>query len=104
MADLDIPGLGRARMALTELSQKPNTKGGASGVKQAIIKELYTEIRAARIAGYSWKKITERINQNVQISVTPSVVRTVFCSLDKKLEVETGVKALPERKPKGKKN
>ena len=51
MADFDMPGIGRARMGLTELARSPARRGGCATVKYELVRELYTEIRAARLAG-----------------------------------------------------
>lgn len=55
MPDFDMPGIGKARMGLTELARSPARRGGCSKVKYELVLELYTEIRAARLAGHSWE-------------------------------------------------
>ena len=56
MPEFDVPGLGKARMALTELARNPHASRRQEQMKTQLIESLYTEIRAARMAGYSWKK------------------------------------------------
>ena len=77
MADFDMPGIGRARMGLTELARSPARRGGCAAVKYELVKNLYTEIRAARLASVK-------------------ALAAFFAEIDKRYEAETGVKALPE--------
>lgn len=96
MADFDMPGIGRARMGLTELARSPARRGGCAAVKRALVKELYTEIRAARLAGHSWKTIQKSIVKEISVSISPPTLASFFNEIDKRYEAETGVKALPE--------
>ena len=67
MADFDMPGIGRARMGLTELARSPARRGGCAKVKYELVRELYTEIRAARLAGHSWEVIKNSIRGSVDV-------------------------------------
>jgi len=96
MPEFDIPGLGKARMALTELARNPHASRGQEQMKTQFIESLYTEIRAARMAGHSWKKIMESIwKSGVSVRFSASFFRKSFAEIDKRYEKETGVKALP---------
>lgn len=96
MADFDMPGIGRARMGLTELARSPARRGGCAAVKRALVKELYTEIRAARLAGHSWEVIKNSIRGSVDVRISVKALAAFFAEIDKRYEAETGVKALPE--------
>ncbi|OUO94719.1 hypothetical protein [Cloacibacillus sp. An23] len=96
MADFDMPGLGRARMGLTELARSPAKRGGCNAVKYELVKELYSEIRAARLAGHSWLVIKNSIRSNVNVLISEKALAEFFAEIDKRYEAETGVKALPE--------
>ncbi len=96
MPEFDVPGLGRARMALTELARSPRASYGQKQMKTQLIESLYTEIRAARMAGHSWKKIMESIRKSgVVVRFSPAFLQKSFAEIDKRYEKETGVKALP---------
>lgn len=90
MADFDMPGIGRARMGLTELARSPARRGGCAAVKYELVKKLYTEIRAARLAGHSWEVIKNSIRGSVDVRISVKALAAFFA------EAETGVKALPE--------
>ena len=108
MADFDMPGIGRARMGLTELARSPARRGGCAKVKYELVRELYTEIRAARLAGHyteiraarlaghSWEVIKNSIRGNVDVRISVKALAAFFAEIDKRYEAETGVKALPE--------
>jgi len=91
-----MPGIGRVRMALTKLANEPSVKGNED-IKKALIKALYTEIRAARIAGHSWNKVREAILADVSIRLSEQALVRYFAEVDKEYEERTGVKALPMR-------
>lgn len=96
MADLDIPGLGHARMALTALAKKPKQTSGMKALKMAIIRELYPEIRAARLAGHSWMSINNALKgSGMEPKVSTHYIGKAFRRIDKEQEKLTGVKALP---------
>lgn len=99
MADFDMPGIGKVRMALTQLAKEPAKNGDNGGIKRALIHELYSEIRAARMAGHSWKKIREAICQDINIRLSEPTLVLFFSEIDKEYEIKTGVKALPQRAP-----
>lgn len=96
MPDFDMPGIGKARVGLTELARSPARRGGCSKVKYELVKELYTEIRAARIAGHSWEVIKNSIRGSVDVRISVKALAAFFAEIDKRYEAETGVKALPE--------
>ena len=70
MADFDMPGIGRARMGLTELARSPARRGGCAAVKYELVKKLYTEIRAARSRG-----IPGRLSRILSEEASTSVFR-----------------------------
>lgn len=102
MPDFDMPGIGKARMGLTELARSPAKRDGPCSVKRSVVKELYTEIRAARLAGHSWIVIQKQIVNNVKVSISPPTLAAYFAEIDKRYEAETGVKALPVKNTKRK--
>ena len=107
MADLDIPGLSSARAALTKLGKtRGNMQGwGRSEMIKGIVQELYPEIRSARIAGHSWKKISEALDSTILMPMSDYALRKYFAIMDLEYEKETGIAALPvkdgRRKKKG---
>ena len=99
MADFDMPGIGRARMGLTELARSPSSRSHGESVqrvKRELVKELYTEIRAARLAGHPWKTIQKAVVKEIRVSISAPTLAKFFHEIDKRYEAETGVKALPE--------
>ena len=95
--EFDVPGLSRARMALTALAKTPKASHACNVMKKQLVKTLYAEIRAARIAGYPWKRIHEAIRESrVEPRMSVTYMVKCFCIVDKEYERETGVKALPQ--------
>lgn len=91
--DFGIEGLGEARKALAILAkQRPRSHENAE-LKEAIVRALYTEIRAARMAGHGWKKIQDSI-RCIKASVAIPILKRFFEELDAYYEKTTGVKAL----------
>ncbi|MDO4561428.1 MAG: hypothetical protein Q4C86_10815 [bacterium] len=98
MDDFEIPGIGKARMKLTDLSRNPTGKSRvADDVKEKLIKELYVEIRAARMAGHTWKSIRAAIVSDINLKISEICVNRMFTQLDKEYKAETGVAALPNQ-------
>lgn len=96
MPEFDVPGLGKARMNLTALARNPRASLGASLIKEQLVESLYAEIRAARLAGYSWKRIRAAVLESgVSVRFSAGFLRKSFSEIDKRYEKETGVKALP---------
>lgn len=97
MADLDIPGLNSARALLTKMGKtRGNMQGwGRSEMIKGIVQELYPEIRAARIAGHSWKKISEALDSTILMPMSDYALRKYFAIVDREYEKETGIAALP---------
>lgn len=65
-------------------------------MKYELVKNLYTEIRAARLAGHSWEVIKNSIRGSVDVRISVKALAAFFAEIDKRYEAETGVKALPE--------
>ena len=85
MPDFDIPGLGKARMALTQIAKEP-TNGGGDEIKYDLIHALYPEIRATRLAGHPWKKIRAAILANIQFRISERKLQIIFAAIDKEYE------------------
>lgn len=98
----DCEGIGFARQALKALATSPVTNS-RSGLSQKVIKELYTEIRAARIAGHSWNSIRKSIIGSMKISISAPAIKKHFVTLDYQYAAETGVSPIepPLNRPKG---
>lgn len=104
MADFDIPGLGYARQALTKLAKgpAPSSSKTLTMTKWAMIRELYAELRAARLAGHSWYKIDKALRESgLKPYMSTSFISRAFHAIDLEYEKETGVKALPREAAKG---
>lgn len=96
MPEFDIPGLGRARMKLTDLLKIPAKRSSSmKKVKDDLVEALYTEIRAARLVGHSWTTIAGAIKTETKVKVSKEYISRAFALIDKKVEAETGVRALP---------
>lgn len=109
MADLDLPELSNVRAALTKMGKtRGNMQGpAASGLRMYIIRELYTEIRSARIAGHSWENIQVLFAETFSVPMSKHCLRNYFRKVDLEYEAETGIAALPvkiwgPKKKKGK--
>lgn len=98
----DIEGLGRARMDIAALAKSP-VNSPRSELRHKLVDALYTEIRAARIAGHSWQKIKDAITANVNIRISAQALRDFFAELDHAYAKETGTTAIEPLKSKGKK-
>lgn len=91
---LDIKGVESARSGLMSMAANP-TGRPRSGMCPAIVRELYVEIREARIAGRQWKDIVQVIKRECGVEFTTSAVVRNFRIVDKEWEQRTGVPALP---------
>lgn len=98
----ECEGLGSARKALTALAASPVTNR-KSGLTQKIIAELYTEIRAARLAGHSWESMRKSIISSMKVSISASAIKKHFVALDYKYAAEHDVSPIepPFNRPKG---
>ena len=102
MAEFDVPNIGFARQALKKLADNPSVLHGMGEYKKKIIRELYPEIREARLAGHSWQKIAAAIKDSgVRPTISQNFIAVVFREIDNWYEKETGVKALPKECPRG---
>jgi hypothetical protein len=93
MAEFDIPGLPQLRMELKTMAVS-RTQRRTSPVLEPLVKELYAEIRDCRIAGVSWKALSEVIKRHTKVTGSPPSLKKVFEQVDKEWERETGVAAL----------
>lgn len=98
----ECEGLGMARKALTTLAASPVTNR-KSGLTQKIIAELYTEIRAARLAGHSWESMRKSIVTSMKVSISAAAIKKHFVTLDYKYASEHDVSLIepPLNKSKG---
>lgn len=86
--------LTKSKIGLTSLAKKtaPTTP---PGVVQAIVRQLYDEIRRCRLKGHSWKRIAETIQQDENIPrFSPFGLNAAFRKVDLEYERKTGVPAL----------
>lgn len=89
----EIEGINFARRALTTLANQP-ISNPKSDIRRQLVKELYTEIRAVRIAGHSWRSIQEGITGHIKIAISGQTLKTLFAELDNAYAKETGVAAI----------
>ena len=91
------PGILKARSVLASLSTKPSKSSRyARTGSHKYIRELYPEIRAARLAGHSYKEIVKRLWEIPEIpKFTASHLATVFKEVDAEWARETGEPAIP---------
>ena len=94
MAEMNIPGIETARMKVAQLSKNP-INNGRTKLPDRIVRELYTEIRSARIAGASWNYIAKAISEATSIKFTGWALNTAFAMVDLEYEKKTGEPALP---------
>lgn len=99
--DEALPGLLKIRQALTTLAAKDGDSGRNG--KRVYVENLYTEIRAARVAGYSFPAIARAIgNADPEApKISGTYLATLFREFDLEWERETGVPALPVGRPRG---
>lgn len=92
-----LPGLLKARGALSSLATKPSKNGTYARLgAHKYIRALYPEIRAARLAGHSYKEIVKRLWEIPEIpKFTASHLATVFKEVDAEWAKETGEPAIP---------
>ena len=93
MAEFDIPGLPSLRMELKTLSMS-RVRRRSSPVLEPLVRELYAEIRDCRIAGVSWKGLSEVIKRHTKVTSSSPTLKKVFDQVDKEWERETGISAL----------
>ena len=102
----DLPGVLKARGALTALSalaQRGGARTGRVGVRQ-YVNALYTEIREARVQGCSFSDIAQEIRKIGDCpAMAPGYLAKMFAEIDDGWAKETGVPALPRRKVHSKK-
>jgi hypothetical protein len=91
MAEFDIPGLPLLRQ---ELAQMAVTPGHRSSTLGRLIRELYDDIRQARITGHSWREISETITATTKVRCSQYALATNFRRIDSEWEKKTGVAAL----------
>lgn len=91
---LDIPGVESARSGLMRLAANPAGRP-RSGMCPALVRELYAEIREARIAGRQWRDIVDLLKKECGVQFTTGAVSRCFRIVDKEWEQRTGVPALP---------
>ena len=98
--DERLPGLLKARGALTALAAKPSKSGTYARLgAHKYIRALYPEIRAARLAGHSYREIAKKLAEIPDIpKFTPSHLATVFKEVDAEWAKETGAPAIPVEK------
>ena len=91
------PGILKARGALSSLATKPSKSGTYARLgAHKYIRALYPEIRAARLAGHSYKEIVKRLWEIPEIpKFTASHLATVFKKVDAEWARETGEPAIP---------
>ena len=91
------PGILKARSALANMSMRPSKSSRyARTGSHKYIRELYPEIRAARLAGHSYKEIVKRLWEIPEIpKFTASHLATVFKEVDAEWSRETGEPAIP---------
>ena len=89
-----LPGLLKARGALSSLASKNGTYARLGAHKY--IRALYPEIRAARLAGHSYREIAKKLAEIPEIpKFTASHLATVFKEVDAEWARETGEPAIP---------
>ena len=92
MADFDMPGIGKARIGADGAGEVSGRRGGCSKVKYELVRELYTEIRAARLAGHSWEVIKNSIRGSVDVRISVKSLAAFFAEIDKHYEAETALR------------
>lgn len=92
MPEFDCPGLPALRLELGRATRRPGRQ--TSPALEALIRELYTEIRDYRISGHGWGKLASMIRKNTKISCSNITVQRIFEKVDSEWEQQTGVAAL----------
>ena len=95
MAELE--GAPACRVALAKLAKSEPVGQKPAGCARFLAKEFYTELRAARIAGHTWKSIASEMGKALGRKVNPQTLNANFVAVDREHERATGVEALPTR-------
>lgn len=96
MAEFDIPGLPALRGELSAMAARTSGRKRTSPLLEKVIREVYAELRAARIAGHGWAKLSNTIRTHTKCPCSPVSVRKAFTRIDKEWERKTGVAALDD--------
>lgn len=93
----DLPGGLKARAVLTQMKLNPPRRNQSrNGMVRQYVEGLYAELRAVREKGWSWKAIIEALSKIDGFpALSKNAIPKVFAQVDRELEAETGVKALP---------
>lgn len=94
MAEFDIPGLAGLRGELTVLAASRAKQKTKSPLLGNIVRELYAEIREARLAGHGWGKMAAIIRKHTKCPCSQKTVRDEFNTIDAEWEKKTGVAAI----------
>ena len=94
MAEFDIPGLAGLRGEMTVLAARPGGGRRKSPLLAKIVREVYAEIREARLAGHGWGKLAAIIRKHTKCPCSQNTVRDEFNTIDAEWEKKTGVAAI----------
>lgn len=96
MTEFDIPGLPALRGELSAMAARPGGGRRKSPLLAKIVREVYAELRAARIAAHGWGKLAATIKTHTKCPCSPKTVKEEFHRIDKEWERKTGVAALDD--------
>lgn len=86
----------KTRAALGQMAAVPR-KGQiySRNEKRRFVGEIYAEVRAARLAGYTWEDIAKCVRVSAPIAISSAMLTCLFREWDLHYEAETGEPALP---------
>ena len=93
---IDLPALEKVRAAIRTMAANPPGRS-ALGIPMALVRELYAEIREAKLVGHTWPAIRDAIQKNCGIRIAVSTINRNFGLIDEEWSKKTGVPPLPKR-------
>lgn len=98
--DERLPGLLKARGALTALAAAaPAKNSGARLCVREYVRQLYPEIRAARLAGHAFRGISKKLSETPGVpKISPTYLAAVFADVDVEWAKKTGEPIIPRQK------
>lgn len=92
---LHIPGANNLKVWMVKMASVTNRTTNSREVLTALIGQLYAEIRAYRLAGHGWGKLSEMIRKECKVPCSGDSVRNIFTVIDKEWSKRTGEPPLP---------
>lgn len=99
---LHIPGANTLKVWMTKLASAPTRSTRNSAVLEELMRQCYAEIRAYRMAGHGWGKLSIQIRKECKVPCSDETLRAIFGAIDREWSKKTGEPPLPEKSVKAK--